>query len=223
MKFDPTELPSEDLKLYFSGSFIKLLPRYKKWEMPEGWVYCSDVFHDDDVMFQIFTSSHHDKSIKAKHCIIDICPPSTGHFNYKESSVFFSRLNKRQNKKGIALGNTATMSSFIDDLRGNIEFPIRGGIKHFHAEKEEIFVVLNGKRFSDKEQAFKDILAGKFVSRAISPQILMSVGFKDKWPSAFFGKSYLGKWISPHEIAIETKPLLEDAKELCRPLGISLV
>lgn len=166
----------------------------------------------------------HTRDVPLSHLHLEMAPPEVGHYNFKAGSVYYSRTTKRQNKKGICEGS-ATFSPFITFLsqHGGIEWPKEFVSKNRWALTEENLPFLfNFKDYPKKEDVYKDLLQGKFVSRALSHRILLSVGLKDSAPSVWLGKSYIGKLMNPSLVKIEVPDLYEEARENLRPLGISL-
>jgi len=153
--------------------------------------------------------------------MFDLKLPHIGHFNFRANSVHISRVNKRQNKKGIYEGNILCRS-FVSYFRTQELLPsefVR--TQEFQLTTQCLNQTLYSK-FTPFKRAFTELKAKQVLSRAISPDILLSVGLKDLYPSLWLGKSYVGKALTPQEVVVELPLLYEEVREKLKPLHINV-
>jgi len=125
------ELGSDDLNLYFAGTMVKLLLTPKEesgYGIKNQWVSVKKFEPISSTQSAIIINSNprafrndwvininRDKMFSPKL-------PHWGYFNYKASTVFLFRTNKRQNKKGIYNETTRSLF-FLDQIKSFTKLP----------------------------------------------------------------------------------------------------
>lgn len=224
------ELTIDDLNLYFAGTYVKLTltpDEEKEWHETNRWIYIHKVtIYATELKPMLMYDSREGYTptkniVLRREGMIDSRLPYTGHFNFNSSSVHIYRTNKRQNKKGLYDANChhkSFLNIFKDQKIFSPIFLQKNTFNLCPANLNQIF----GSTYPSIENAFTSIKAKRFFSRAISPDLLLSVGLKDYHPSLWLGKSYVGRMLSPKEAMIELPLLYEDIHEKLKPFGVSL-
>jgi len=218
------QLSHEDLNLYFAGTIVRLNlspEEEKNNNIKNQWAYVRKFESNGkkSVMFFNLTQNKYNERILEifKPDVFNIQMPHLGHFNFKASSVFLFRTNLRQNKKGIC-NDTIRTIFFLDFVK-----PSKLPIDFLMAQRFELVprdLNILKPNFPEIDKAYQSVTKQNAFSKAISPDILLSVGLKDKNPTMWLGKSYLGKMYSPKEVLVEVPLLFEEAKEKLRPFNL---
>lgn len=223
------ELQIDDLNLYFAGTFVKLTltpQEEQEWREKNRWIYIKKIITDPTELRPKLCYNQNDAFgdrwiILRREGMMDCRLPYTGHFNFNSSSVHIFRTNKRQNKKGLYDGNCHHKSFLSNFIVPKIFPPTFIQRNTFSLCSQYLNQIFNS-RYPPIEVAFNSIKSKRFFSRAISPDLLLSVGLKDYHPALWLGKSYVGRMMSPKEVVIELPLLYEDVHEKLKPFDVSL-
>ena len=231
------ELSMDDLNLYFAGTCVKMFMSdadKERLKTKDGWISvrkfeCQMNEENAVPKWNIFVFPQMDFYSGNIRPILLEKPdqfvtklPYTGHYNFKSSSVLISRTICRQNKKGIYDG-TYNATPFVSMFNKIINFPLSFKLQHNFSLRPTDIEQITRTKFQDLQKTFVDIKASRVFSRAVSPDILLSVGLKTRNPSLWIGKSYVGSMVSPKELVVEVPVLFEEAREKLRGYNLNFV
>jgi hypothetical protein len=182
------EASFSDLSLYFKGSLINCLhPKTNKW----GYMLV-DSFSETAINL---TSFHPKQHIFVNISELQVNPifPKTGFRSFKKTAVYFSRITKRQNQKGINQNNSQLFNLFdvvLDFLQDNpnsmcIEYPRMGyNCQNIPADLSLLFME---RPFLSFEESLKKINSNRIFAAALSSQLAISCGVWTKNPTFWYG------------------------------------
>ncbi len=149
--------------------------------------------------------------------------PSSGVYNYKNSSLFFSRLHARQWRKGISdatysvqdvfrrfykwpLANPALKRELGNDLAQDFEYTPKLASQLFDSP------------FPGFESAYASVKSHRALARAISPDIFLSIGAKDSRPLVWYSTIPIGVALSPNDIEVQIPEFEQELLDSFRDL-----
>jgi len=219
-----TELSTDDLTLYFHGTLVKV--NLKDRIFPGVPANLRKTFKCDWAKIRAFDHGHVNFEVQTTEGISYVMVklandlfswefPQTGFYNFKGTAVQFFRKNRRQNKKGLCSENTTFLNftSVLKEIKG---WPsLISNQNNFEISQGNLTLLFNSK-YDKFDSAYKKIMRGSCIAKAVDPYLCLSLGLQDKSPSLWLGKSYVGRMVSPKEVLLEVPPLFQEVSDRLR-------
>lgn len=209
---DITKITFEDQNLYMKGCLFRVkFPEGKKFEWKQVY-YCEP----EGVYFE-----GRKEIVKSEKLEFDFTFPRSGVYNYKSSTLAFQRTHHRQWRKGIC-NETSVFFSPIkryyttgnkDTLAEVKELP--QDFKYSPKVMKEIF----DSPFPSFAKAYDSVKKNKVLSRAICPELFLSMGASGIAPIFWCGLTPVGTALSPTKIQVNFPEFVSAIRDILEEIG----
>lgn len=209
---DISQLNFEDQNLYLKGCLFRVKTPESKGKFEWKRIhYCEP----DGVYFEGSTST----PVWAKNVEIDFTFPPSGTYNYKDSTIVFQRTHMRQWRKGICHDSCVFFSPVERYYVGNKEIlsllKTTADFKLSPKTMKELF----DSSFPAFSNAYNSVRKNKTLSRAICPELFLSMGASGKNPIFWCGLTPVGDAVSPTKIQIYFPEYITVVQNILQEIG----
>ncbi len=211
---DITKLNYEDQNLYLKGCFFKVKTPESKGKFEWKKIYYCE---PEGVCFY----GDKEKTIKQKELTIDFTFPSSGVYNYKDSTLVFQRTHKRQWRKGICedtciffnpikryyITGTKEVLSTLKETPSDFKFSPK--------TMKDLF----DSSFPVFSKAYDSVKKGKSLSRALCPELFLSMGASGTDPIFWCGLTPVGVALSSTKIKINFPEFISTIQDIFQEIG----
>ena len=215
-----SEVAPNDWNLYLEGCLFRMVTPRTNEKFKWGLVESVDIRSHK---LYIMEEDGKSRPYGINQVVFDFRFPPSGVYNFKNSTLFLSRLHARQWRKGISSAtyqvhdvfrrfyrwptlNLAMKREFGDDLT-----------KDFAYTPKIASQVFDGV-FPKFENAYSSVKKHRALSRAISPDIFLSIGAKDSRPLVWYGTIPVGVAESEESIVVQVPEFEQELLDSFRDL-----
>jgi hypothetical protein len=208
---------SDDLNLYFQGTFLKL---FGQWDKVRGMGRAASSSNPNAIVVES-DSFPQGKRLSSK-TDVDFSFPEVGLYNYKYGVVSFRRRSLRQNKKGLCSG-TAEFFPVINQFETFVEIP--AGVKILNAwrwSRANLVGVFSEDNHKEFAEAWSEIGKRRVVARAVNHDFFIGLGITNKFPSLWFRQTLIGHCPTKDSIVVENTSFLQETLDTFIPQGLDI-
>lgn len=220
-KVDLTTVAPRDWALYLEGCLFRMVTPATKGKFKWNFVESVDAMREK---IKVIGEDGKQQVLKVGDIRIDFSFPPSGGYNYKNSVLYFSRFHTRQWKKGI---NSSTYQ-VQDIFKRFYKWPKENSFfmnKELGGDLAEQFSYTPKQAsnvfdvpFPRFKSAYENVRTHRANSRAISPEIFLSLGAKDSRPLVWYGTVPVGVVLSPNRIEIQLPEFEQELLDSFRDL-----
>jgi hypothetical protein len=212
---DISQINWEDRNLYLKGCLFKIKTPETKGKFEWGKInFCVDdgIYLNDNL--------EEEDAIDSKKVEIDFTFPRSGVYNYKNSTLVFQRTHRRQWRKGICNDTCLFFNPLERYYGGNKEIltslrETPSGFKFSSKVMKELF----DSAFPSFARAYLSVKKNKVLSRAVCPELFISIGANGSLPIFWCGLTPVGVVWSPTKIQVNSHEFVPIIQGIFQEIG----